>query len=67
MMYICLVAAFLMTFLWIDTLAVESINARVNPYQKTEADKTEDKNNAMKRTVYIILASLFWSTVIMFF
>lgn len=66
-MYFCLVIAFLMTFLWIDNLVVSSINARVNPYQKNENDERFDKNNAIKRTVYIILASLFWSAVVIFY
>lgn len=56
-----------MTFLWIDSLVAESINAKINPYQKTEQDKERDKNNAKKRTVYVVLASLFWATVIYFF
>lgn len=55
-----------MTFLWIDNLVVSSINARVNPYQKTEEDKKKDQKDAVRRTIYIILASLFWSTAIFF-
>lgn len=55
-----------MTFLWIDNLVVSSINARVNPYQKSEEDKKYDENKAKLRTLYIILASLFWAAVIMF-
>lgn len=66
-MYICLIIAFLMTFLWIDSLVVSSINARINPYQKTDEDKKRDERDAIKRTVYIILASLFWATFIFFF
>ena len=66
-MYFCLVVAILMTFLWIDNLVVSSINARVNPYQKTDADKNRDERDAKKRTAYIIIASLFWSAVIFFF
>lgn len=65
-MYFCLIIAFLMTFLWIDNLVITSINARVNPYQKTEEDKKRDQKDAVKRTVYIVLASLFWSTAILF-
>lgn len=66
-MYICLIIAFLMTFLWIDNLVVSAINARINPYQKTADDKKRDEMEAKKRSVYIILASLFWATVIFFF
>ena len=65
-MYFCLVIAFLTTFLWIDTLVVTAINAHVNPYQKSEEEKKEDKYNAIKRTVFIIIASLFWSLVLFF-
>ena len=42
-MYISLIIAFLMTFLWIDSLVVSSINARVNPYQKTDEDEKKDE------------------------
>jgi len=56
-----------MTFLWIDNLVVSSINARVNPYQKTDEDKNRDERDAKKRTAYIIIASLFWAAVIFFF
>lgn len=66
-MYFCLVIAILMTFLWIDNLVVSSINARVNPYQKTDEDKNRDERDAKKRTAYIIIASLFWAAVIFFF
>jgi hypothetical protein len=66
-MYFCLVIAFLMTFLWIDSLVVSSINARVNPYQKTDEDKNRDEKDAKKRTAYIVIASLFWAAVIFFF
>ena len=66
-MYISLIIAFLMTFLWIDSLVVSSINARVNPYQKTDEDKKRDERDAKKRTIYIILASLFWATSIYFY
>ena len=65
-MYFCLVVAFLMTFLWIDKLVVMSINARVNPYQKTEEDIKRDNRDALLRSIYVILASLFWSAVIYF-
>ena len=65
-MYFCLVIAFLMTFLWIDSLVVSSINARVNPYQKTDDDKKRDERDAKNRTTYIIIASLFWAAVIIF-
>lgn len=65
-MYFCLVIAFLMTFLWIDSLVVSSINARVNPYQKTDEDKNRDEKDAKKRTAYIVIASLFWAAVIFF-
>ena len=65
-MYFCLVIAFLMTFLWIDNLVVSSINARVNPYQKTDEDKARNEMDAKKRTAYIIIASLFWAVVIIF-
>lgn len=65
-MYFCLVIAFLMTFLWIDSLVVSSINARVNPYQKTDEDKNRDEKDAKKRTAYIVIAALFWAAVIFF-
>ena len=65
-MYFCLIAAFLFTFLWIDSLAVSSINARINPYQKSQEDKKRDEKDAIRRTIYIVLASLFWATVIFF-
>lgn len=55
-----------MTFLWIDSLVVSSINARVNPYQKTDDDKKRDERDAKNRTTYIIIASLFWAAVIIF-
>lgn len=65
-MYFILVIAILMTLLWIDNLVVSSINARVNPYQKNEADKKFDKMNAIKRTVYVVLSALCWSAFIYF-
>ena len=65
-MFFCLVFAFLMTFLWVDSLVISSINARVNPYQKSEEDKKFDENKAKMRTVYIILASIFWAVVFAF-
>lgn len=65
-MFICLVIAILATFLWIDQMVIESINARINPYQKTVDDVKADRVNAVKRTVYILIASIFWSTVFYF-
>ena len=66
MMYFLIVLAFLTTFLWIDTLVVTAINAHINPYQKSDEDKKQDKYNAIKRTICIILASLSWSLVLVF-
>lgn len=65
-MYICLVIAILSTLMWIDTLSIESINARVNPYQKSEEDKSKDHINALKRTISLIISALFWAAVIVF-
>ena len=66
-MYLCLIIAILTSFLWVDNLVVASINARINPYQKTNDDKNKDERDAKKRTAYIVIASLFWATVIFFF
>jgi len=65
-MYICLIIAILSTFKWVDTMMVDSINAKVNPYQKNDGDKKEDQTNARIRTLCIVVAAIFWAAVIYF-
>lgn len=63
-MYFCFGLALFFTLLWINIMFVENINAKINPYQKTDADMKNDQHRAVLKTLCIILMSIFWSLVI---
>lgn len=66
-MYICLGMALFFTLLWVNIMFTENINAKINPYQKTEQDAKDDRHRAVLKTISIILMSIFWSVVVYMF
>lgn len=66
MKYICLVIAFLSTLCWVNIMFVEYINAKINPYQKSNEDLKIDEKRSILKTILIVIMSIFWSVVIMY-
>lgn len=65
-MFICLFIALLLSFWWINILFAESISAKLNPYQRSEADRKKDENNAKLKIAISAMMAIFWATVIYF-
>ena len=63
-MYFYLIIALLTTFIWINVMYAENINAKVNPYQKTNEDMKNDERRGVLKTLLVIIMSISWATVI---
>lgn len=63
-MFFCLIIALLTTFIWINVMYTEHINAKVNPYQKTDEDMKNDERRGVLKTLLVIIMSISWATVI---
>ena len=63
-MFFCLIIALLTTFIWINVMYAEYINAKVNPYQKTDEDMKNDERRGVLKTLLVIIMSISWATVI---
>ena len=63
-MYFYLIIALLTTFIWINVMYAEHINAKVNPYQKTDEDMKNDERRGVLKTLLVIIMSISWATII---
>ena len=62
-MYFCRVFFLLSTFLLLNILYTEYINAKINPYQKTDADMEMDKKRGALKIALIVLMSIFGAII----
>ena len=63
-MFFCLIIALLSTLIWINVMYAELINAKVNPYQKTNDDMKNDERRGILKTLLVIIMSISWAIVI---
>ena len=65
-MYFCLTVALIATFLWVNMLFAEYVNASTTHYSVTEDDKKIENARAKLRVTLVIIMGFFWSAVICF-
>lgn len=57
----CLLVALFSTLLYINFLIVEIVNAKINPYNRSEDDFKKALKNSYIRIILIAIMSIFWS------
>lgn len=60
----CFIVALFTTLLWVNLMFTELINAKINPYQKTQEDLDIDRKRGVLKTVCIAIMSIFWAVII---